>query len=161
MIEEIVNNKDFQKSHTELETFDNIEKLRFPQEYEENSIIILDDLYEKEMNNDKIQAVFKRCRHTKLSVFIISQDYYKIPKRTIRANGIIYHIFKPNNLRDVKNLYQDKASKDMTLNQFKLLTSICWIQNYTPITIDMTRDNFTGRYRSGVNSIFVPDTIPF
>ena len=53
VIEEIVNNKDFQKSDTEIETFDYIEELKFPQEYENNSIIILDDLNEKEINNEK------------------------------------------------------------------------------------------------------------
>ena len=76
VIEEVVNNKDFKKSDTEIETFDNIEELKFPQEYENNSIIILDDLNEIEINNDKIQAMFKRGRHNILSIFIISQDYY-------------------------------------------------------------------------------------
>ena len=73
VIEEITNNKDFEKSDTEIETFDNIEELRYPQLYENNSIIILDDLNEKEINNDKIQAMFKRGRHNNLSIFIISQ----------------------------------------------------------------------------------------
>ena len=59
VVEEIVNNEDFEKSITEIETFDNIEELRFPQDYENNSIIILDDLNEKEINNDKIKAMFK------------------------------------------------------------------------------------------------------
>ena len=75
VIEEIVNKKDFQSSDTEIETFDNIEELRFPQEYEMNSIIILDDINEREINNDKIHAMFKRRRHNNLSFFIISQDY--------------------------------------------------------------------------------------
>ena len=43
VIEEIVNNKDFEKSNIEKETFNNIEELRYPQEYENNSIINLDD----------------------------------------------------------------------------------------------------------------------
>ena len=54
VIEEIVNNKGFEKSDTEIETFDNIEELRYPQDYENDCIIILDDLNEKEINNDKI-----------------------------------------------------------------------------------------------------------
>ena len=161
VIEEIVNNKDFGKSSTEIETFDNIEELKFPQEYENNSIIILDDLIEKEINNDKIQAMFKRGRHNNLSIFIISQDCYELPKRRIRANGNIYHIFKPNNFRDVQNLYQDKASMDMTLNDFKLITITCWNEKYKPLTIDMTKDKYTGRYRLGLNSIFFPDSSPF
>ena len=53
VIEEIVNNKDFEKSNTEIETNESIEDLKYPQEYENNSIIILDDLNEKEINNEK------------------------------------------------------------------------------------------------------------
>ena len=122
VIEEIVNNKDFEKSDTEIETYEPIEQLEFSQEYEDGGIIILDDLNEKEMNDPRVQVRFKRSRHFNLSIFIISQDYYELPKRTIRANGKIYHIFKPNNYRDVRNLYQDKASMDMTPNEFKILT---------------------------------------
>ena len=42
--EDIVKNKDFEKSVIEIETFDNIEEIRYPQEDENNGIIILDDL---------------------------------------------------------------------------------------------------------------------
>ena len=50
---------------------------------------------------------------------------------------------------------------DMMLNEFKLLTSICWNKNYQPLTIDMTKDKYQGRYRLGLNSIFVPNSCPF
>ena len=130
VIEELVNIKDFEKSDTEIETFDDIEDLKFPQEYENNSIIIVDDFNEKEINNDKKQPMFKRGRQNILSIFIISQDYYELPKKTIRVDGNIYHIFKPNNFRDVLNLYQDKSSMDMTQNEFKLLTSTGWNEKY-------------------------------
>ena len=68
------------------------------------------------MNDPRVQAMFKRSRHNNLSIFITGQGYYELPKRTMRANGNVYHIFKPNNFRDVQNLYQDKASIDMTLD---------------------------------------------
>ena len=161
IIEEVINNKDFQKSDVEIETFDNVEELKYPQEYENNSINILDDLNQKEMDDPRIQAMFKRSRHNNSSIFIISQDYYELSKKTIRCNGNIFHIFKPNNFRDVLNLYQDKSSMDMTLNEFKLLTSTCWNENYQPLTIDMTKNAYDGRYRLGLKSIFVPDTTPF
>ena len=47
VIEEIVNNEDFEKSDSEIEIFESIEELKFPQEYENKSIIILDDLNQK------------------------------------------------------------------------------------------------------------------
>ena len=116
VIEEVINKKDFDKSNTDIENFDSKEKIKFPQEYENNSIIILDDINEKEINNDKIQAMFERGCHNNLSIFIINQDYYELPRKTIRAKGNIYHIFKPNNFSDVRNIYQNKTSMDMPLD---------------------------------------------
>ena len=113
------------------------------------------------MDDPRVPAMFKRSRHNNFSIFIISQDYYELSKKTIRCNGNIYHIFKPNNFRDVVNLYQDKASMDMNLNEFKLLTSTCWNKNYQPLTTDMTKNAYDGRYRLGLKSIFVSDTSPF
>ena len=57
VIEEIVNNEDFQKSDTEIETFESIEELKYPEEYENNSIIILDDLNQKRW----MILEFKQC----------------------------------------------------------------------------------------------------
>ena len=129
VLEETVNNTDFEKSDTEIEIYERIEEIKVPQEYD-GGIFILDDLYEKEMNDPSVGAMFKRSRHNNLSIYIFSQDYYELPKRNVRANGNIYHTFKPNNFRDVQKLYQDKASMDMRLNEFKYLTSICWDKKY-------------------------------
>ena len=93
------------------------------------------------MNDPRVQAMFKRSRHNNFYIFRISQDYYELPKRTIGANGNIYHIFKPNNYRDVQNHHQDKASLDMTLIEFKDLTNVCWNEEYHLLTIDMTKTN--------------------
>ena len=80
VIAEIVSNKDFQNSHTEIERNESIEELNFPQDYEDGGIIMLDDLNEKEKNDPRVQAIFNRSRHNNLSVFINSQDYYELPK---------------------------------------------------------------------------------
>ena len=50
---------------------------------------------------------------------------------------------------------------DMSLNEFKLLVSTCWSEKCQALTIDMSKDKDTGRYRLGLNSIFVPDSSPF
>ena len=128
MIDEIVNNKDFQKSDTEIETQECIEELKFPQEYEDGGIIKLDDLNEKVMYEPRVQTVFKRPRYNNLSIFISSQNYYKLLKKTVRANGKITRIFKPKNFLDVRKVYQDEASLDMTLHEYKCLISTCWDQ---------------------------------
>ena len=121
----------------------------------------MDDVNEKEMNDPQLQAMFTRSRHKNLSIFIGSQDYYELPNKTVRAKGNIYHIFKTNNYRDVQNLYQYKASMDMTFNEFKNLTKVCWDKNNQPLTIDMTKDKYSGRYQLAINSLFVPKSSPF
>ena len=139
VIEELVNNKDSQKSDTEIETYESVEELKYSQEYEDWGFIILDDLNEKEMSDPRVQPMFKRSRHKNSSIFIVVQDYYEPPKKTTRANGNIYHIFTLNNFLDVRNIYQDKASMDMTLDEFKHLTITCWNEKYQPFTIHMTK----------------------
>ena len=161
VLDEVDNNKDFRKPDCEIETYESIEELKYPQENEVGGIIIFDGLNEKEMNDPWVQAMFKRSRHIKLPIFTISQDYYELSKRTIRANCKIYHIFKPNNFGVVLNIYQDNISMDMTLNEFKFLTSICWNEKYQPVTFDMTKDKYTDRYRILLYSILVPDSSPF
>ena len=135
--------------------------MKFPQEYEDGDIIILNDLNEKELNDRRVQAMFKRSRHNNLSIFIISQDYYELPKITIRTNGNFYDIFKRINFLDVCNIYQDKASMDKTLDEFKYLTSTCWNEKDQHFTIDTTKDNYFGRYRLGLNSLFIPNSSLF
>ena len=40
-------------------------------------------------------------------------------KKIIRVKGNICLLLKPNKYRDIKNLYQDEAGMDKTLNEFK------------------------------------------
>ena len=56
---EIVSNKDFEKPDTEIETYESIEELKYPQEYDDGGINIPDDLNEEKLNDPRVQAMFK------------------------------------------------------------------------------------------------------
>ena len=62
LIVEIVNDEDFESSEKEIETFESIEELKYPQNYDSDTstVIILDDLNQSEMNDPRVQAMFKR-----------------------------------------------------------------------------------------------------
>ena len=65
-------------SDIEIFVHENIDELKDPREYQgESTVIILDDLNDREMNDDRVKALFKRGRHNNIAVFIISQDYYE------------------------------------------------------------------------------------
>ena len=112
------------------------------------------------MADPRVQAMFKRSRHHNISIFSINRDYYELLNRTIRANGNIFHIFKPNNFRDVQRLVQDKASTDMSIKEFKILGSMYWQTKYQPLTIDMSKDIYEGKKLLGLDSIFTPEANP-
>ena len=107
VIDDVINHEDFKKSDIDIEAYDSIEMLKYPQEYEDDGISLLDDLGEKQLNDPRVQALFKISRHKNLSIFLIGQNCYELPKGTIRANANIYHIFKPKKFRDVLSLHQD------------------------------------------------------
>ena len=117
-----------EKSDTEIDTYESREELKLPQKREVGGILLIDDLNGREMIDPRVQAMFKRFRHKNSPIYLFNQDYNDFPKRTTRTNGNIYHIFKPNKLRDVQVLYQDKVFMDMTINEFKLSTFNCWIE---------------------------------
>ena len=161
VIDKTVKNLDFKKLELQKGRFESTDEWKYPQDSEDGGIIILDDSNAKAQNDPRVQAMLKRSGHNILPIFIISHEYYEKPKRTIWANGNIYHIFEPNNFRDVNNLSQDKKSIYLTFNEIKYLTSTCWNEKYQFLTIDITKDKYTGRYRLGLDSLFVPDTKPF
>ena len=74
--------------------------------------------------------MFKRSEHTNISIFIISQNHYQVPKRTIPDNSKFFHIFKLNNYRDVQNLYQDKIFKDYITNYKRRFDSYLVIEGF-------------------------------
>ena len=85
VIEEIDNKKDSEKSCTEIEIYESKEELKILQEYENKSIIILDDINQKEMDDPRGHARFKRSKHNNLSIFIISHDYYELSEKQYAA----------------------------------------------------------------------------
>ena len=87
-----------------------MEELKSPQEYEDGNNFTLDVLNEKETNIPRIQAMFTRSRDINISMFILSQDYYELSKKSIRTNENIYHVFKPNYYSDVKIFVKTKQT---------------------------------------------------
>ena len=72
VIDEVVNDKNFQKSNTEIETYESIEELKYPKEYNSDQpiVIILDYLNQNEKDDSRVQSMYKRSRHKHNSIFL-------------------------------------------------------------------------------------------
>ena len=163
VIEEIVNDEDFVSSEIEIEFYDNIDEIKNAQEYDsdKHNVIILDDLNKDQLNDKRVQMLFSRGRHNNLSLFVISQGFYSLPKDTIRENSSIIHHFITNNYCNVECLHRQLASTDMVIKEFKKFCSDVWNKNYNFIAIDLTKNKFNGKYRKNLDTIFLPHTNGF
>ena len=71
-IEELIHDRHFGKSSTEIETYESEVELKHSQEYvsDHSIFIILDDIHEKERYDPRAQAMFKRSRHSIISILL-------------------------------------------------------------------------------------------
>ena len=162
-IEEIINDEDFESSHIECESYENIDELKNPQDYDLNihNVIILDDLNKQQLNDEKVQMLFKRGRHNNLSIFVITHGFYELPKDTIRENSSIIHHFITNNFANVESLHRQLSSTDMLIKEYKYFINTVWEEDYNFITIDLTKKKNDGKYRKNLDTIFIPSSDPF
>ena len=134
----------------EIEFYDNIDDLKNAQEYDsdKNNIIILDDLNKDQLNDKRLQMLFKRGRHNNISVVVISHGFYELPKDTIRENSDIIHHFITNNFCNVESIHRQLSSTDMKIKEFKKFCHDVWLKDYNFITIDLTKNITNGKYRN-------------
>ena len=162
-IEVIINDEDFESSEIEIEVYDNINELKDATDYdsEKHNIILLDDLNKDQLNDKRVQMLFKRGRHNNLSVFVTSHGYYELPKDTIRKLSSIIHHFIANNYSNIEQIHRQLCSTEMKIGEFKKFCHDIWLKDYNFITIDLTKNKFNGKYRKTLDTMFLPHTNPF
>ena len=100
-----------------------------------------------------------RGRHNNCDTFYISQNYFLLPKHTIRENANFIILF----LQDMKNLghiHADHCATDMTLDEFKKFCTSIWNSaGYNSVVIDLTSSKMNGKYRKNLDTFYFPDYI--
>lgn len=117
-----------------------------PSEARENSIFIFDDVACDKQ--DKIRAYFAMGRHKSVDTFYLCQTYTRIPKHLIRDNANVLVLFKQDEM-NLKHIYDDHVTTDMSFNVFKDICGECWQENYGVLVMVKENDLHNGRYRKG------------
>jgi len=134
-------------------TFFENDKVITPEKVLPNSIFIMDDVIGEQQSI--IREYFSRGRHNKVDIFYLAQSYSKVPKQLIRDNANLIVLFKQDET-NLKHVYNEHCSGDMTYAQFKHFCNACWTRNrfaFVVICKDSERDN--GRYRFGFDTYVV------
>lgn len=134
-------------------TFFENDKVIPPEKVLPNSVFIMDDVIGEQQG--VIRDYFSRGRHNNVDIFYLAQSYSKVPKQLIRDNANLIVLFKQDET-NLKHVYNDHCSSDMSFTEFKYFCTTCWNQDHFSFVVvckDSERDN--GRYRLGFDTFVV------
>ena len=118
----------------------------------EKNLIILDDCYLGKQS--KAGAYYSRGRHNNCDSIYISQNYFTLPRNSVRENCNLIILFPQNN-KSVQNIHQDHCT-DLPFEEFKELCQNIWKTKYNFLTIDLSSPLLNGKYRENLERFYVP-----
>lgn len=104
-------------------------------------------------NQINIRNYFSMGRHKHIDCFYLCQTYSKIPKQLLRDNANFLIIFKQDDV-NLKHIYEEHVSSDMSWNQFKKICNTVWREPYNFVSICKDSSVSNGRYRQNLDSFF-------
>ena len=142
------------KGGISAEFFENCELVPDPKSLDKNlkNLLILDDCYLGKQSASK--AYFTRGRHSNCDVFYISQNYFTLPRNSVRENSNLIFLFQQN-AKSVEHIYRDHCT-DIPFPEFKELCEKIWQQKFNFLTIDLTSTPLNGKYRKNLETFYIP-----
>jgi len=123
---------------------------------EKKNLMIFDDLQLEKQN--KCETYYIRGRHSNVDCFYLAQNYFKLPRQTIRENANFICLF-PQDLKNINHIYNDHVSTDMPKEEFRKLCETAWRRPHGFLVIDQTSKRNNGKYRCGFDTFYIPSTI--
>ena len=115
---------------------------------------MFDDLLLEKQNTCKTYYV--RGRHSNVYCFFLAQNYFKLPRQTIRENANFICLFQQD-LKIVNHIFEDHLSNDMTKEEFRNLCKTAWKNNHGFVLIDLASEKHSGKYRSELDMFYIPN----
>ena len=116
------------------------------------NLMVFDDLLLE--NQNMCEKYYIRGRHSNVDCFYLSQNYFKLPRQTIRENANFICLF-PQDLKNINHIYNDHVSSDMSKEEFKNLCKTAWEKPHGFVVIDLTSKKHNGKYRSGFDTFYI------
>ena len=119
---------------------------------EDKNLIIFDNLLLERQN--KCECYYIRGRPSNVDCFHLSQNYFKLPRQTIRENANFICLF-PQDLKNINHIYNDVVGFDMTREEFRKFCRKCWEKPYGFAVIDITSKKDARKYRWRFDNFFI------
>ena len=153
-VEAVANYPGIRNGDITAEFYENCDSIPDPKTLDRTlkNLLILDDCYLGKQS--KAQSYYTRGRHANCDCFYISQNYFALPRNSVRENSNIIILF-PQNSKSVEHIYRDHCS-DISYQEFKELCNTVWGEKFDFLTIDLTSSPLNGKYRKNLNTFYIP-----
>ena len=121
---------------------------------EKKNLVIFDDVMLEKQSN--IESYYTRGRHHNIDCFYLTQDFFTIPKRTIRENTNLLCLF-PQKKRNLGLIYTDYVGDDMPKDEFLRFCNSCWSRPFGFVVLDLDSQRDKGKYRCGLDEFYIPE----
>ena len=123
---------DMQDVYKNIEDYNPIKKRKI--------LIVFNDMIADMIDNNKLNPVvtelFIRCRKLNISIFFITQSYFKVPK-DVRLNSTHFFIMKIPNKRELQQIALNHSS-DIDFKDFMNIDKKCTAEPYSFLVNDTT-----------------------
>ena len=139
------------KSDVECKFYESAEDVPDPRELssEKTNLMVFDDLLlEKQII---CESYYVTGRHGNVDCFYLSQNYFKLPRETIRENANFICNF-PQDMKNLNQILDDHMGSDMTKEEFRQLCKTAWEKQHGFIIIDHSSKKTTANIEVSLTS---------
>jgi GTPase SAR1 family protein len=146
MIKSVSKQNWLNKAKINVQAFDNDADIPKPETFDKKkkNLVVFDDCAFDDQSN--LHAYFIRGRHYNINCIYLSQNYFELPKNSIRDNSNAFVFFKAT-AKNVQNIYQDIGAMDFDeFSDFKAICKEAWKKKHSYLFVNTTEDNLTDKY---------------
>ena len=100
---------------------------------EKKNLMAFNDLSLEKQNT--CETYYVRGRHSKVDCFYLAQNYFTLPRQTIRENANFVCLF-PQDLKNLNHIFEDHVGSDMTKEEFRELRKAALEKQHGFVIID-------------------------
>ena len=93
----------------------------------QKNLLLSDDCFLGKQN--KAEAYYTRGRHNNCYTIYIAQDYFRLPRHTIRENANFIILF-PQDMKKLTHIHADLCASDISLLEFKQFCHGVWSEKH-------------------------------
>ena len=134
------------KSNVVCNFYQSAEDVPDPRELssEKKNLMAFDDLLHEKQNT--CESHYVRGRRCNVDCFYLAQNYFKLPRQTIRENICLFS----KDLKNLNHIFDDHVGSDMTREEFRQLCKTAWKKNGF-VVIDLSSKKYDGKYGSDLD----------